>query len=479
MKFLSMISGVIVLLLAAACQTEPISDSEYPRFEIVTDEQAFPVSIPASYDATRGWLVVKEDRQDSGSLEIRLPVAVIHSEAESKKSPIAYLSGGPGTSAMKTAAFPGAYPWLKDRDFVVVGQRGTHFAKPALMCPEYREAVSEDGDRNVAVTACRARLEQAGISLENYNTTASANDLEDLRLVLGFDTWNLYAGSYGTRLALIYAKSYGDKLESMVLDSPLPPNAIFDDESAVNMEQALRAIARDCASDAACATAFPKLESRFFQTINRVAASPLMIEGRDQPVTGPNLVSLVPITSESSIRNAPIMMDRVANLDPTLLGKLVGSAEAADFAWGMRFSVWCSEAIPFSERNRATKPNPVLGGYESAAIDPKICETWGVPTEPRSFIEPVTTDVPTLFIAGEFDPLTPPVWGELAAETLPQSRVIVIRRGSHSSTQQWGGDGCAMSLAAEFFADPRAFLQSSKTKCDSSLSPPEYRTVWE
>ncbi|MEM7329769.1 MAG: alpha/beta hydrolase [Pseudomonadota bacterium] len=479
MKLNMIVCAMFALFVATACQTEPVRESEYPRFEIATDEEEFPVSIPGSYDATVGWLVVQEDRQNSGSMEIRLPVAIIHAEAETKKSPVVYLSGGPGTSAMRTAAFPGAYPWLKDRDFIVFGQRGTHFAKPSLMCPEYREAVADNVDRIVAAIACKARLERADIGLQNYNTFASADDLEDLRSVLGLDAWSFYAGSYGTRLALIYAKSYGDKLESMVLDSPLPPNAIYDDESARNLELALRAIAGDCARDAACAAAFQELESRFFETINEVAASPLSIDGIERPVTAPDLVSLVPMSSESRIRNAPMTMDRVAKLDPALLENLAGSAQAVDFAWGMRFSVWCSEATPFSKRNSAKGPNPVLGGYESAAIDPKICEAWGVPPVDRRFIEPVTSDVPTLIIAGEFDPLTPPSWGKLAAETLSQSLVIAVRGGSHNSTQQWGGDGCAMSLAAEFFTAPKAFLLAPKTKCALSRSSPDYRLILE
>eukprot|EP00903_Cladosiphon_okamuranus_P003000 g2998.t1 len=406
MKFMPMVLAAIMLLAVTACQTDLVSESEYPRFERVADGEDFPISVPQTYDATRGWLVVKEDRRSAHSSEIRLPVAIIHSQAETKASPIAYLSGGPGTSAMKTAAFPGAYPWLKDRDFIVFGQRGTHFAKPALMCPEYREVVMAGNDQIAAVTACRARLKQAGIDLQNYNTMASADDLEDLRSVLGLETWSLYAGSYGTRLALIYAKSYGDRLESMVLDSPLPPNVMYDDESAVNVENALRAIAADCASDAGCAAAFPELGARFFQTINEAIAAPLLIDGIAQTLTAPDLVSLVPLSSEFAIRNAPNRMDRVAKLDPTLLAELNASAQGSDFAWGMRFSVWCSEALPFSDRSRSDAPKPVLGGYESAAIDPRICEAVHAILQT---IEWAIIDRPIATVFAAVDPVLEPV----------------------------------------------------------------------
>ena len=473
---------VLLLCLAvgliAACQPENSSNnrnSAVPRFEVVQEGGDFPVKVPSAFDATLGWLVVAEGRTDARSPEIRLPVAMVKTSAETPKSPVVYLSGGPGTSALRTAAFPGAYPWLKERDFIVIGQRGTHYAKPALMCPEYRVAVEKNTDLVTSARACKARLEQAGIGLQHYNSLASAADLEDLRTVLGIDTWNMYGVSYGTRLGLLYAKKFGESLDAMVLDSPLPPNAIYDDQSAKNLENTLRGIARDCAAQPACNDAFPDLEQRFFNTIAAVTKSPLKIDGLDQPVTAADLVSLVPLSSGNDVRRAPLFMDYLARLDPAIQAYLVGPTQVSDLAWGMRFSVWCSEAMPFSERSRLEKPEPTLGGYESAAIDPELCRAWGVPALSPSVVEPVISDVPTLIFAGEFDPLTPPVWGELAAKTLSKSLAVTVRGDSHSSTQQWGGDGCAMALAADFMKEPESVLAADRSSyCVFEHSAPSY-----
>ncbi|UTW54807.1 alpha/beta fold hydrolase [Kordiimonas sp. SCSIO 12610] len=468
----------VVAGLLAACQPEsPLEsrNSVVPRFETVKEDGDFPVKIPSAFDATLGWLVIAEDRNNAQSPEIRLPVAIIHTSAKTSKSPVVYLSGGPGTSAMRTAAFPGAYPWLKERDFIVIGQRGTHYAKPALMCPEYRNAVEKGTDLVASVKACKARLTQDGIGLKNYNSLTSAADLEDLRTVLGIDTWNLYGVSYGTRLGLIYAKNHGGSLDAMVLDSPLPPNAIYDDQSAKNLENTLRNIAKDCASQPSCNNAFPNLEQRFFQTIDAIVKSPLEIDGLNQPVTAPELVSLVPLNSGNDVRRAPLFMDYLARFDPVIQGYLDSPAQASDLAWGMRFSVWCSEALPFSKRSRMEKPGPVLGGYESAAITPELCQAWRVPSLDQSVVEPVISDVPTLIFAGDFDPLTPPIWGELAANTLSKSLVVTVRGGGHSTTQQWGGDGCAMALANDFIKEPESVLAADKSDyCVFERSAPSY-----
>ncbi len=464
--------------LVSACQAQEstqVNAAPVPRFEAVRPNEGFPVQVPSAFESTLGWLVVREDRTDPNSKEIRLPVAIIHGRSDDRKSPVVYLAGGPGTSAMRTAAFPGAYPWLADRDFIVFGHRGTHFAQPALMCPEYREAVA-DGSRQIeSVQACRERLLSEGVDLDQYNSPNIAADLEDLRATLGITTWNLYGGSYGTRLALIYAKNYGDRIDSMVLDSPLPPNAMYDDQSAENLEAALRAVARDCARQAPCDAAFPDLENRFFQTLDEVSRSPIELDGESETITAPRLAALIPMTSESSVTQAPLAMDLVARRDPETLRFAIGPWQASDFAWGMRFSVWCSEALPFSIRYRSDGPGDTLGGYESAAIRPEICDAWGVTPLDADFVEPVSSDVPTLIISGEFDPSTPPRWGELAAQTLANSLAVSVRGGSHSSTQQWGGDGCAMALASEFIDAPdRVLMSPDATECLLRRPAPEY-----
>ncbi|MEL7487824.1 MAG: alpha/beta hydrolase, partial [Pseudomonadota bacterium] len=85
---------------------------------------------------------------------------------------------------------------------------------------------------------------------------------------------------------------------------------------------------------------------------------------------------------------------------------------------------------------------------------------------PSKEIAATTSAVPTLIIAGAFDPYTPPKWGRKASETLDSSILLVFDGGAHGETQNWSGDGCAMKLAATFFEDPEAFLaKDEKRSC--------------
>ena len=474
MKRLAVLALCLSIMMACR-QSLGEPERSLPRFEPIAAGDEFPARVPSTFNATLGWLVVAEDRSAPASSVIRLPVAIIHSRSGRLNDPVVYIAGGPGVSGLSAAAYPGAYPWLGARDFIVVGQRGTQDAMPALMCPEYRDALNAGRDSVTAARACRARLTARGIGVENYDSPASAADLEDLRQVLEIDAWNLYAASYGTRLALTYARTYGGSIRAMVLDSPLPPNAIYDDESAVNFESTLRAIASDCSAQPRCAEVYPDLEDRFFNRIEATTRSPISVEGVTEPVTGADLAALVSVSSGRDVINAPKVMDAIAGLEPDVLEALAAPWEASDFAWGMRLSVWCREALPFSKRSQRGDPEATLGGFESAAIKPEICAAWDVPPLETDFSAPVISDVPTLILAGEFDPLTPPAWGERAAETLSRSRVVSVRGEAHLPSQQWNGDGCAMSLAGAFIDAPETTLSApSSGFCVFARAAPQY-----
>lgn len=144
------------------------------------------------------------------------------------------------------------------------------------MCPEYSAARSQgakgaDPKLLEAVANCRDRNLSTGIDLSAFHSAASAQDIEDLRLAMGTKTWALYGLSYGTRLALTVAKDFSDTVSSMVLDSPLPHTARYDDESVANYQATLRKLAKACATQPACNDAFPNLASRYFGAVEEAA----------------------------------------------------------------------------------------------------------------------------------------------------------------------------------------------------------------
>ncbi len=115
------------------------------------------------------------------------------------------------------------------------------------------------------IAECQSALEAQGVRREAYNTAASASDIEALREVLGYEQWSFFALSYGTRLALTYARDYPERVQSMVLDSPLPHGVQFDDAIQVTLKRPCD-VSRSCALRATTAT-------RLIQTLRRVSSA--------------------------------------------------------------------------------------------------------------------------------------------------------------------------------------------------------------
>lgn len=431
----------------------PVLASDQPGVRVVQSTDTFPVDQSDSRQMQRFYISVPELRSDPDSTRIELPVVVFDAPSAKDRAPVVKLSGGPGTDGLSAARYPGAYPWVGERDFVVFGQRGTHFAKPALMCPQFPEVLKRGGalsSQTDAVISCREAMRAEGVNLAAYNSAESARDIEDLRLALGADKLILYGGSYGTRLALAYARQFPDNVEAMVLDSPLPFSADYDNELPTNIENVLRTIASRCAGQSECASRFPDLWSNFTAAIEKLERAGG--QGAD-PSASQVVLSIAP-GSAADIAKVPELMAAAAAEDYTPFGSDPAPIRPSNFAWGMRLSVWCSETG--GKGSRAT--DPPFAGIRAPTFNQQLCDAWDVPRRPQDELIDPSGDYPVLVLAGEYDVITPPEWSTQLLSGQRNGRAITIPAGLHGVTTNWGGTGCAMSIAAAFIAAPEEFL---------------------
>jgi hypothetical protein len=80
-----------------------------------------------------------------------------------------------------------------------------------------------------------------------------------------------------------------------------------------------------------------------------------------------------------------------------------------------------------------------------------ICENWPVEEADPSFKDPLLSDIPTLILEGELDPVTPPEYGRLVAGHLSNAYFFEFPGFGHAgeSTSE-----CALSITAAFINDP-------------------------
>src|SRR5882762_3319865 len=170
---------------------------------------------------------------------IRLPFIVVESKnPNKKKDPVLFTGGGPGTSSLDWAIGVTKSSMIRDRDCIVMEQRGTRYARPYIRNFEldsairesYRRNLSKDSTVYAAVKRYKKRLEARGVDLSGYNTDETVSDLHDLLTVLKIDSINLSGISYSGGLMMAVLQKNPSRVRSLVLDSPLPMFIPIDED---------------------------------------------------------------------------------------------------------------------------------------------------------------------------------------------------------------------------------------------------------
>ncbi len=467
-----------------------------------------PFALPEDYVQGRnvdcGYLVVPENRERGATRPIRLAVAVFHPEGGATRSDaVLYLSGGPGGSVLETLryAFDANFGSVlaTGRDLILFDQRGVGRSEPALDCPAVddlsREILDREVDGRTLTDAARFDLLGGGFErcaedlrqradLTAYHSAAGAADVADLRRTLGYEQINLWGVSYGTRLALTVMRDHPEGIRSVVLDSVYPPEADLYVEGPANARRAFDRLFASCAENAVCREAYPDLERVFDETVAALNADPVTgtitdtRTGEAYPTVfnGDGLIGLVfQILYDSELRLIlPQLIDDAHAGDFAVLNKFRGAllARAPTMSRGMTFSVQCHEELAFSSEadfEMALANYPEFTGLyahtATGALSFRVCERWGAGAAPPLENEPVSSAIPTLVMTGEFDPITPPRWGEQVASHLSQSYVFEYPRVGHGASFV---AGCPREMMLAFLDEPTA---SPDATCLSGIQP--------
>lgn len=439
---------------------------------------AFPA--PAGTRPECGYLVVPENRADPQTRFIRLHVAVFRSTAADRApDPVVHLAGGPGSSSLGVAGYlfeRGLGAILERRDFILFDQRGTGYSLPLVDCPEREELAPTlleghlpPGESVQAIVAafreCRDRLRSEGVDLAAYRSVTSAADLQDLRLALGYEQLNLYGVSYGTRLALTVLRDFPQTVRSAVLDSTYPPQVNLYTFLAPNAARAFAALFSRCAADPECHAHYPHLEAVFYGLVDELNSRPVQVTmtigGVERAIRldGNLLIDVlfVGLYHPAVTAAMPKMIYAIRRGDTDILQERLALYFDDSSALGMQMAVQCGEEIPFATPQEAFAAArgepPQIAAFFPESVRPlfDICREWGLPAPDPRENQPVTSAVPALVLAGEFDPITPPDWGRMAASTLSQGYFYEFPANGHWVTRS---SSCALAMALAFWEDP-------------------------
>lgn len=438
----------------------------------VPERWACPAGTPA--DAACYRIEVPADWSQPDGATISLPVAVLPATGTARQpDAIVVPAGGPGFDGLSDAEYYSTSPLRAARDIVLYDQRGTGRAEPSLECPERDAAWVANLQRDApfaeeraaivdGLATCRRRLEAAGIDLGDYDTEASVRDLDQIRAALGYDQWNLLGISYGARLSLAAMRSTPEHLRSVILDSVYDVTGGGLAAQAASAERAFQQLADGCAADPACHAAHPDVAATINTIRDRYNATPIQVDVDVERGAGPQHWVITGDDAMAGLFNAlydaslipllPSILDGLAAGDTAIVPELIrrGVGFATGAADGMQMSVDCADNAGLGEAaDVAAIADP---GRTRLIVTSALCSEWPVPPTSPTFNDPVVSPLPTLVLAGTYDPITPPALTQAVAERLPHARFGLWPNRGHGVS----GDPCALQVDAAFLADPTA-----------------------
>jgi pimeloyl-ACP methyl ester carboxylesterase len=393
---------------------------------------------------------VPEDRARPQGRQVELAIAWVPARNEGAPDPLFFIAGGPGQSALDS--FPQIAPAFaelrKKRDVILVDQRGTGKSSK-LICKdsEGKSAVVDKEDYGLAAAKafavrCAALLSKSA-DLRFYSTTDANQDLDAVRAALGAPTINLMGVSYGTRVAQQYAARYPQHTRTVTIDGIVPNSLVLGNEHARNLERSLDSQFKRCQMAPGCEQKLGNPRAQLNAVMAKIKADPPLVTYRDA-ITGeskqerltpghvatlarmfayaPQAAGLLPLELNEAMqgRYEPLMA----------LSKLLVSTVGDQIMHGMQLSVICTEDA--SELKADPADEGSLLGVDLITTMAAQCEAWPRGTRPAGFRAPLAGKTPVLILSGEFDPVTPPRYGDEVLKTLPNGRHLVVRGQGHN-----------------------------------------------
>lgn len=379
------------------------------------------------------------------------------------------LAGGPGQAATQLfdlrkgdlwqSLFPGY--WL-----VAFDPRGTGRSDP-VSCA-------------VASTASTCAHE-LGSDRAYFTTEANVRDLEAVRSALGFPRLSLFGTSYGTELALGYARAFPARVERLLLDSVSPPPS-----SIATLSQLLRAFPVTLSAYCArvCAGVTANYAHAVITLANALALRPVevsmllpsggrAIEGLDAQqfidlVTdadlNPWLAAVLPAAVHAAIEGSPQALIRLTAIEePTRLPPQAVTLNTAvytatvcndgPFPWPPQATL--AERLAILDRELARLGATAFGGLGPWAVElgsAYACLGWPPSSVPYARAEAGPyPDVPVLAVAGAFDLRGTTAEARAVVARFPAGRLLLVANAGHSAVTN-PGSRCVFAAIRRWLA---------------------------
>jgi pimeloyl-ACP methyl ester carboxylesterase len=454
------------LVLAALVAVAPASANAAPALH----------TCPGQDDFGCGTLPVPLDRTGVTPGTVPLHFAIRKS---GPKQVLIALSGGPGQSSVDAASSFAITldPALRRYRLAVLDQRGTG-ESGVLDCPNLQQLRSLDAFLPAEVGACAGRI---GPNRAYYTTADTVLDIDELRQALGANKIALMGISYGTHVALQYARAFPDHVDRLILDSIVGPDG--PDPFLMDTYRNLpRVLAEQCEGGACRFTTRDPISDvrtlvRRINTSGPLRGHYFDDQGRQRATqySTPDELSFLLTAGDLNPflqASLPAAMSAARRGDTALLMRLRrigegGPTRRADLSFGLNAATGCEDVrLPYA-LSTPLDQRPALAQQALAAIpaseyDPfdgqtvlrtsyvDDCLDWPDGPVRQPFTGPLP-DVPALLLGGRLDTRTPVENAFATRQELPHASVVTLR-GSGHDTLDSDVTGCIAQALNRFIA---------------------------
>ncbi|MEM9687343.1 MAG: alpha/beta fold hydrolase, partial [Bacteroidota bacterium] len=450
-------------------------------------------------DITWHYLNVPENWDIPAGPKVKLAVGILKSTSENgDATPLVCIEGGPGASGLREVWGWLNHPIRKHSDIIMVDARGTGFSEPRL-CPDlgqkFLEILSTDQDHTQdeknkaeAALACKKDLLNRGIDIRAYTSKAIAQDLHALKEALNYKDWKVYAVSYGTQIAQVYANDFPEDIEALLLDSPISDLSQYYNRNTTNYANALQRFFDVCKKDPDCNGKYPNLEKFYYEVLEQLENEPLTVKVDKKFV--PEGTFTYNVEDFKAVVQRTLYNKRLLEISPELIyqfhsrdEKVMGALSTliASFSrvllgldYGTYYCITCNEAIP---NNSITAYNAdeaqhkkIKGGLSFYRSDFTVCDNWNQGDEDFSFTPYDLSNlssltIPVAVFAGGFDPITPIGNGKATAAKFQNATFVDASYYGHASSFYLGGH----STVDAFIKEPYKKLDETNFEFETKL----------
>lgn len=434
--------------------------------------------LPIREDVLAGAILVPENHDAPSGKKIRITYVILKAkDTLSSKYPMIFFSGGPGGNTLNegTVGFLLEHQMRIERDIILFDQRGIGYssALPDMSFKAF-DIMAKDANEDEELALSKAMIleykkkcEENNINPQYYNTIQNAKDVGMLFKHLGYGKYNLFGGSYGTRIARVVQDMFPENIHSSVLDSPAPLSGDFLLNRLDSYSLALERIFKYCEDNVKCKKEYPDLKEDYFKAISKLAQKPLTVTMNDTlnvTINAQDGIYLLRrlLYQNNSREKAPELISSFIEGNGPVIDEVLQFEYQLTGGLNLTILLSVEKFENFNPTNTAKviqesyKKYPLLpvkiGFFDAFYQAGKNWHSGSLPMEDRRFQD---SDIPTLILVNRFDPVTPPKNGVLFMENLNNGTLLVLDEGGHGGG---GNSECMSQVMIDFMNDPYAKL---------------------